>query len=154
MSTSSSEDGFWPFSNSKEDPWVGSIWRKIRASQSNLPDSLRTGLFTPSRSPTLTGKQSVDPKFWPEVITFPAEMEIKSLWRGKSRTVVKMTSQILRNNLPLFIIHLTFVRWTTKSPVTVKIKYSCRTVASVRDLPPQVELTLRLNYFLNNFSKI
>lgn len=31
----------------------------------------------------------LDPQFCPETITFPAGMEIKSLWRGMLQTVVK-----------------------------------------------------------------
>lgn len=54
MSSFSSDDGFWLCSNSKEDPWVVSVWRRMRAFQSNLPDSQRTELLTPSGLPALT----------------------------------------------------------------------------------------------------
>lgn len=78
-------------------------------------------------------------------------MEIKSLWERnvndcgsdpeEQPAIIYYAFNICEMNHP-------------KNPVVTKIKYSCETIDSIRDWPPQVELTLGLNIFLKNFPKI
>lgn len=77
-----------------------------------------------------------------------------SKWRTIAKTVVKNEFRD-PEELPVIIYYSLniFKMIYPKSPVAVKIKYSCQITTSVRELS-QIEFTLGLNRSLSNFPKI